>query len=78
MPNAEKKSRKSLLNVDELKVTVVATDLLEPDQKPRTHTNSQIHALAKSIETFGFLMPILIDAARRIIAGHARWLAAKL
>jgi len=52
---------------------------LKPDPlNPRTHTPRQIRQIARSIETFGFCTPILVDAALNIIAGHGRALAAKL
>lgn len=44
---------------------------------PRTHKPRQIKLLAKSIATFGFVMPAIIDAHDQIIAGHARIDAAK-
>jgi hypothetical protein len=51
---------------------------LKPDAaNPRAHRPSQIKQLAKSMRTFGVVNPILIDAQSRIVAGHARVLAAK-
>src|SRR5688572_14503360 len=44
---------------------------------PRKHPKSQIRSLIKSIEAFGFNVPVLIDGTQRIIAGHARVEAAK-
>lgn len=44
---------------------------------PRTHSEKQIRQIAASIETFGFTNPVLIDAARTVIAGHGRLRAAK-
>ena len=46
-------------------------------ENPRTHKDRQIRALVKSIETFGFNIPIAVDAENKIIAGHARLLAAQ-
>lgn len=43
----------------------------------RTHPRKQICQLAQSIRQFGFTVPILADEAGTILAGHARWLAAK-
>jgi len=42
----------------------------------RTHSEAQIAQLAASIREFGFVVPILVDAAGGIIAGHGRQLAA--
>ena len=44
----------------------------------RTHSKRQIEQIARSIERFGFLNPVLIDASGAIIAGHGRVEAAKL
>jgi len=53
-------------------------DLLNPDQgNPRKHSKKQIGQIARSIRTFGFNVPILIDGDRRVIAGHGRLLAAR-
>ena len=40
--------------------------------QPRTISDAAIDAVAKSIEAFGFKIPILIDADGVIIAGHTR------
>jgi hypothetical protein len=53
----------------------VAT-LVPNSGNPRQHTEKQIRQIAKSIETFGFLVPILIDDAGGVIAGHGRARAA--
>ncbi|MEA2919547.1 MAG: hypothetical protein QOJ15_11628, partial [Bradyrhizobium sp.] len=45
---------------------------------PRTHTAKQIKQIAASIEQFGFVSPVLLDAKDGIIAGHGRVGAAKL
>ena len=44
----------------------------------RTHTDSQIAAIAASIKEFGWTNPVLIDEENMILAGHARILAEKL
>jgi ParB/Sulfiredoxin domain len=43
----------------------------------RVHSRKQIRQIAKSISTFGFTNPILIDERLTILAGHGRWQAAK-
>ena len=51
---------------------------LKPYAKnPRAHFDVQIEKVVKSIKEFGWTNPILIDEKSRILAGHARWLAAK-
>jgi DNA modification methylase len=52
-------------------------DLKRSPTNARTHDKKQIAALAESITRFGFPVPILIDAAGTIIAGHGRHLAAQ-
>ena len=54
------------------------TDLRPHPDNARKHTRAQVRAIAKSIESFEFTAPILIDAKRRILAGHGRWQASKL
>lgn len=55
------------------------TDSLVPDARnARTHTPEQIEQVAASIREWGWTMPVLVDPADdKIIAGHARVLAAK-
>src|SRR5437762_12987262 len=49
---------------------------LKPDPaNPRLHSKKQIRQIAKSIEAFGFNVPILVDADLNVIAGHGRLLA---
>ncbi|MDR2074459.1 MAG: site-specific DNA-methyltransferase [Oscillospiraceae bacterium] len=56
----------------------VLIEKLKPYEKnARTHSEEQIEKIAKSIEEFGFLNPVLIDAGFGIIAGHGRVLAAQ-
>jgi DNA modification methylase len=47
-------------------------------RNPRTHSAKQIKQIAASIEHFGFVSPVLLDAKDGIIAGHGRVDAAKL
>jgi DNA modification methylase len=44
---------------------------------PRSHNERQIKALVKSIQAFGFNIPIATDAQGNILAGHARLEAAQ-
>jgi DNA modification methylase len=52
-------------------------DLIPYARNARTYTKKQIKKLAKCIQRFGFLIPIVIDANGVIICGHVRLLAAK-
>ena len=45
---------------------------------PRTHSNKQTQEIAKSIEIFGFTMPLLVDENGVVLAGHGRLGGAKL
>ena len=59
---------------------IVHTDIkiLKPHPaNPRTHSTKQIEEIAKSIKTFGFVNPVLVDEESRIIAGHGRVQAAQ-
>jgi hypothetical protein len=47
---------------------------LDP-MNPRLHSPRQVRQIAKSIEVFGFNVPVLIDANDKVIAGHGRILA---
>ena len=50
---------------------------LDP-KNPRAHSPRQVRQIARSIETFGFNVPVLIDASGKVIAGHGRILACQL
>src|SRR5580692_449158 len=50
--------------------------VLDP-RNPRSHGPRQIRQIARSIEAFGFVVPILVDSHNRIVAGHGRFLAAQ-
>src|SRR5438270_8341192 len=51
---------------------------LKPDPaNPRLHSKKQIRQIANSIEIFGFNVPVLVDAALNVIAGHGRLAAAR-
>jgi DNA modification methylase len=54
------------------------TELKFYNRNPRLHPRSQIRQIAHSIETFGFVVPALVDARGNIIAGHGRIAAAEL
>ena len=43
----------------------------------RTHSDVQVAQIAASIAEFGFVNPVLVDAAGVLVAGHGRVLAAK-
>jgi hypothetical protein len=60
-----------------LEVQEIKTDLLKPwADNPRLNDHA-VDAVARSISTFGFNVPILCDQNLTIVAGHTRWKAAK-
>jgi len=52
-------------------------DLVPYEHNARTHSDEQSAVIEKSIETFGFINPVLVDINNVIIAGHGRVMAAK-
>src|SRR6266404_9052048 len=68
-PNRSKSSPEIVLRrIDELK--------LDP-RNARQHSGKQIKQLARSIRTFGYTVPALIDDEGNVLAGHARILACR-
>jgi ParB-like chromosome segregation protein Spo0J len=62
-----------------LVITYLALTALVVDRRnPRRRTPSQIKQIARSVEAFGFAVPILVDRNNRVVAGHGRFLAAQL
>ena len=62
-----------------LSVVYVSLDRLRANpSNPRLHTEKQIQQIARSIEAFGFNVPLLVDRNLRVIGGHGRLEAAKL
>jgi DNA modification methylase len=55
---------------------VPVSDLVPYARNARTHTQMQVEQVAASIREWGWTVPILIDDAGGIIAGHCRVLAA--
>ena len=61
------------------KIETTAVDRLTPfKNNPRTHSKEQVNRIARSIEHFGFTVPILVDEKNHILAGHGRWQAAQV
>ncbi|MCL6270267.1 site-specific DNA-methyltransferase [Sansalvadorimonas sp. 2012CJ34-2] len=52
-------------------------ELVPYAQNARTHSADQISQIARSIENFGFVNPILVGEDKVIVAGHGRLLAAQ-
>ena len=59
----------------DLRIVHRRTDMLKPDPaNPRRHSTKQIRQIARSIEAFGFVVPVLVDAELGVISGHGRLL----
>jgi ParB-like chromosome segregation protein Spo0J len=41
-------------------------------QNPRQHSARRIGQIARSIESFGFNVPVLVDRDNKVLAGHGR------
>jgi DNA repair photolyase len=59
--------------IEQIPVTAISPN---PDNV-RMHSTLQVERLAKSIQTFGFNIPIVVDGSNMLIAGHGRLEAAK-
>ncbi len=61
-----------------LRIEWLPTDQLSFDSRnPRKHSDRQVKQIARSIQSFGFNVPVLVNSANRVIAGHGRVAAAK-
>ena len=57
---------------------LVPVETLKPlGRESRKHPASQIRKLGESIEQFGFVLPIIVDTADRVVAGWGLVLAAR-
>jgi DNA modification methylase len=60
------------------KIDLRLIEELKPNPtNPRIHGKKQIQQIAKSIEAFGFNVPVLVDAELNVICGHGRLLACR-
>lgn len=65
--------------VDDLRIEHLPVGVLKPyPRNARVHSRKQVRQIARSIERFGFVNPVLVDDEEGIIAGHGRVEAAKL
>ena len=59
-------------------IQMISLDALKPNPRnARTHSKRQIRQIADSIKTYGFTVPVLIDDAGVLLAGHGRMEAAR-
>lgn len=65
--------------INRFEVEYLATSALNPNPRnPKQHPDRQVRTLATAIRESRTISPIFIDPAKMILAGHGRWLAAKL
>ena len=51
-------------------------DLKPFEENPNDHPADQVDMIARSIEEFGWTIPVLVDAENNVVAGHGRLMAA--
>jgi DNA modification methylase len=67
------KERARDLGIEQLPIDELRLD----PHNPRHHSDLQIGQIARSIESFGFNVPVVIDGNNNVLAGHGRVLAAR-
>ncbi len=80
MPQKERapSGRATLASASPLGVVYRPLAEIKPDPlNPRHHSRTQVRQIASSIRSFGFNVPILVDADLKVIAGHGRLLACR-
>lgn len=61
-----------------MNIELIAVDAIQPNpHNSRLHSAGQIADIVKSIQEFGWTMPLLIDEGGVLLAGHGRLMAAK-
>jgi len=72
-------SRGSNFGGVQLRVDYVSPELLKPPSRQvRKRTRAQTQRIARSMNDFGCMVPLIVDNEMRIVAGVGRWEAAKL
>ena len=61
-----------------MKIKDVALDAVKPYERNPRNNQAAVTKVAASLSEFGWQQPIVVDAEMVIIAGHTRYLAAKL
>jgi len=71
-------ARSGSTSLTNLQIEYIALERLRPSaNNARTHSKKQLKQIARSIDRFGFVNPVLISDDLEIIAGHGRVEAAK-
>ena len=63
--------------MSDYKIIMMNTEKLKPYENNPRFNEKAVEAVAKSIENFGFKVPIVVDAYNVIVAGHTRLKAAQ-
>ena len=61
-----------------MEIEFIKIDDIKPYEKNPRYNDNAVSAVAKSIQEFGFRVPIVIDKNNVIICGHTRYKASKL
>lgn len=69
--------RQTAVRLPQAQLTCIDTLKAAP-RNSRTHSRKQLRQIARSIESFGFTNPVLVDAGGEVIAGHGRLAAARM
>ena len=83
-PRHDSTRRRDLLSTSAVAVCRLAVEprpiaeLKLNDRNPRQHSPKQVRQIARSIEAFGFNVPVLVDREGKVVAGHGRVLACRL
>jgi ParB-like chromosome segregation protein Spo0J len=74
----QERAMKKLISFGRLIITYLALSaLILSPKNPKRHPPRQIKQIARSMEIFGFVVPILVDRNNNIVAGHGRFPAAQ-
>ncbi len=77
MAAARKRQRSTKKAPTALAIIHKAPGSLKPHpDNPRMHSDEQVALIAKAIQEFSFIVPVLVDDEDRMLAGHGRVLAA--
>src|SRR5262249_11018751 len=76
--NTSLKPARAVSKQPKLKIIYRPVGGLKPDPaNPRLHSKKHVRQITKSVRTFGFGVPVLVDADLNVIAGHGRLLACR-
>src|SRR5260370_20859542 len=83
MRTVNRRSDSSRVSIDKAggRVAVIYRPIVELNldpNNPRLHTPRQVRQIARSVEAFGFNVPVLVDANLKVIAGAGRLMACQL